>query len=221
MATASLDPKQVLSALSRLRDSQTGVFGANGHHFELNPPLAEKAVLSFEHQHRISLPDDYRQFITWIGDGGAGPYYGVFPLGQMDGLGESLKPWHESDGFVGTLSEPFLFLDAWNDLRGKPEEELTKTDEHEYERQLDEFESVYWGSALMNGAIPICHKGCALRIWLVVCGPEAGHLWYDGRADYSGLSPLCSRGGSRATFGAWYREWLEDALAGIATAKRR
>jgi len=50
--------------------------------------------------------------------------------------------------------------------------------------------------------------------------PEAGHLWYDGRADYIGLSPLCSRDGSRATFSACYREWLEDAAAGIATAMR-
>jgi hypothetical protein len=212
MTQASLDPKQVLSALRRLRESQTEVFGANGHHFVLNPKLTEDAALSFEDHHGISLPGDYRHFITRIGNGGAGPYYGVFPLGEMDGLGESLKPWHESDGFVGTLSKPFLFRDAWNDLGGKPAEGLMKTDEHEYERQLDEFENVYWGSALMNGAIPICHEGCALRIWLIVCGPEAGHLWYDGRADYSGLSPLCSRDGSRATFGAWYREWLQDAL---------
>jgi hypothetical protein len=219
-AVKELDSAKVLSAINRLRASRPDVFGADGHGFVLNPPLCETDVQAFEHQHRISLPDDYRQFITRIGNGGAGPYYGVFPLGQMDGLGESLKPWQEADGFVGVLSEPFLFRDAWNDLRRKPAKELMKTDEHEYERQLDEFESVYWGSAPMNGAIPICHEGCALRIWIVLCGPEAGHLWYDGRADYTGLSPLFSRDGSRAMFGGWYREWLEDALTGTAPAKR-
>jgi len=220
MSIASLDRIEVLSALSRLRHSHAKVFGANGHKFVLNPPAAEGDVISFERQHRVRLPDDYRYFISQIGNGGAGPYYGVFPLGQMDGLGESLNSWQESDGFVGRLSEPFSLQNAWNDLTGKPAEELMAIDEQEYERQLDKFESLYWGSVLMNGAIPICHEGCALRIWLVVCGSEAGHLWYDGRADYTGLSPLRSRDGSQATFGIWYREWLEDALAGIAAAKR-
>ncbi|MCA9112451.1 MAG: SMI1/KNR4 family protein [Planctomycetaceae bacterium] len=34
----------------------------------------------FQRRHGILLPDDYREFITEIGDGGAGPYYGVKPL---------------------------------------------------------------------------------------------------------------------------------------------
>jgi hypothetical protein len=64
----------------------------------------------------------------------------------------------------------------------------------------------------MNGAIPICHEGCALRIWLVVSGSQAGYLWRDSRADYAGLTPLCLRNGTGATFSSWYNEWLEAAL---------
>ena len=51
-----------------------------------------------------------------------------------------------------------------------PSSELQLTDEHEYERQYDEFEKRYWDSSRVNGAIPICEIGCALRIWLVVTG---------------------------------------------------
>ena len=64
----------------------------------------------------------------------------------------------------------------------------------------------------MNGAMPICHKGRALRVWLVITGPESGQLWEDGRADYTGLFPLLLKDGSRATFSSWYGEWLVDAL---------
>jgi len=93
-----------------------------------------------------------------------------------------------------------------------PSSELQLTDEHEYERQYDEFEKRYWDSSRVNGAIPICEIGCALRIWLVVTGSVAGHLGHDGRADYTGLGPLLLADGSRATFSLWYAEWLEKDM---------
>jgi hypothetical protein len=55
------------------------VFGVIGHHFVLNPPLTEAEVVAFEQGHQVRLPPDYRHFLTSIGNGGAGPYYGVFP----------------------------------------------------------------------------------------------------------------------------------------------
>jgi hypothetical protein len=176
--------------------------------------LAEGDVLAFERGHNVRLPTEYRHFLTAVGNGGAGPYYGIFPLGKMDGLGGSIESWTE--GFIGVLAEPFLFTDDWNDLQEMPSDELRQADEQEYERRLDQFESRYWGSSLMNGAIPICHEGCALRVWLVVTGPQAGHLWHDGRSDYSGLKPLRLADGSRATFSTWYGEWLEDALRQVS-----
>jgi hypothetical protein len=43
-------------------------------------------------------------------------------------------------------------------------------------------------------------------------GEQAGHLWLDRRADDNGISPLISNNNLRATFSAWYQEWLDDAL---------
>jgi hypothetical protein len=93
-----------------------------------------------------------------------------------------------------------------------PSSKLQQTDEQEYERQYEEFEKRYWDSSLVNGAIPICEIGYALRIWVVLTGALAGHLWRDGRADNSGLTPLQVADGSMATFSVWYVEWLEDAI---------
>jgi hypothetical protein len=64
----------------------------------------------------------------------------------------------------------------------------------------------------MNGAIPICRKGCALRVLLITAGEESGYLWEDCRADYTGLSPVVLQDGSRVTFSSWYTDWLADAL---------
>jgi hypothetical protein len=89
-------------------------------------------------------------------------------------------------------------------LQGMPNDELPQSDEQEDERQFDEFDRRYWDSSLVNGAIPICHEACALRIWLVLTGQLAGHLWRDTRADHTGLAPLRLADGSPATFSLWY-----------------
>jgi hypothetical protein len=207
---SEFDPPQVRRVLRRLSISQPNIFGADGHHFKLASPLSESAATAFEHHHNILLPRDYRDFITQISNGGPGPYYGIFPLGQMDDTGGTLQAW--PDGFVGILAEPFPHRDAWNDLSGMPAGDLLSTDESEYWRRLEVFEKKYWGPSVTNGAIPICHEGCALRIWLVITGEEAGHLWEDRRAESTGLLPVVLKNGSRATFSAWYAEWLADAL---------
>ncbi|MFC7246025.1 HEAT repeat domain-containing protein [Catellatospora aurea] len=58
------------------------VFGVEAHGFQLNPPLAEETVTLFESDHGVDLPEAYRRFVTRLGDGGAGPDYGLLPLGD-------------------------------------------------------------------------------------------------------------------------------------------
>ena len=130
----------------------------------------------------------------------------------MDDVGAELKTWTEGDGFVGILSQPFQFDEPWNDLTGRPEFD-PEEDEEKYDEDMNTFEERYWSGSLMNGAIPIWHRGCALRLWLVVTGNQAGHVWRDGRADYTGLSPLLTKSGLRATFSSWYSDWLEEVRA--------
>ena len=204
---ANLDPNYINESLQRLFAANVDIFGANDHRFQFNPPLSDAVVGEFERRHRVSLPSEYRHFITEIGNGGAGPYYGVFPLGQMDGLGNDFQAWQENDGFVGILSAPFPLSSSWNDLQAKPSDEDLEKDEERYGRELDQF-----ASSLTNGALPICHGGCALRIWLVICGSQTGYLWRDARSEYGGLRPLRTAEDKPATFSAWYTEWLEAAL---------
>lgn len=206
-----MEMERIREDLGRLRKRGISpeVFGAEAHEFRLNPPLAESDVVAFEAAHRTKLPEEYRQFLLTVGNGGAGPYYGLFRLGEMDD-GFSHAPWVEGE-FVGNLAAPFPHRAAWNDLSGEPD--YDDCDEEGFERSLDEFEARYFDSKLVDGAVPVCHRGCALRQWLVVTGPEAGNVWCDDRADRRGLYPLALPGTERVTFYEWYRGWLDEVLA--------
>ena len=208
----------IQDGLRRLREAAVplNVFGAEAHGFRTHPPLSEQIVRAFEVRHRITLPPEYRGFLLHVGNGSAGPAYGLFKLGEVDdGFGH--KSWTEDGGFVGVLSRPFPHTGPWNDLSEEPAYDESRANdprwEEEYERQRDAWEDrVYWNPANVNGAVPICHLGCALRQWLVVTGPEAGHVWDDDRADHGGLQPAQQLGLERITFLQWYRSWLDEAL---------
>ncbi|HEY9871172.1 MAG TPA: hypothetical protein V6D08_18555 [Candidatus Obscuribacterales bacterium] len=208
------DLERVRSALMQLQQSphRLRVFGSESHGFRLNPPLTGREVQQFEYAHDVVLPVDYRAFLIQVANGGAGPYHGLFKLGEMDDSHGHAR-WRENEGLIGTLSKPFPHSEPWNDLNGLPDEDGDET-------AWKAFDARYRSAENVNGAIPICHRGCALRQWLVVTGPEAGHVWCDDRADYKGLYPLLQHDQKRVTFLSWYRTWLDDVLRQLQAADR-
>jgi hypothetical protein len=172
----------------------------------------------FEKTHRIRLPEDYRMFITELGNGGAGPYYGVFPFGEHD-YGHDYCTW-ELGGLVGDLSAAFPHETAWNAsdslwLSWKDATENMSLDEEDrWMAARDEaLEEHYWNPKVMAGAIPICNVGCARRQWLVVNGGQKGLVWGDDRADEYGIYPLLDERGEALTFSEWYMDWMSDPEA--------
>jgi len=210
--TAPAAIQEVIADLRRLESAKVAVFGSDVHQFRLLPPLPISQIERFERQHRIRLPEDYREFLLFAGRGGAGPFYGLFEFHHMDDA-HGMKRWEAGDTFVGSLATPFRYADAWNDLTGRPDDSLIDANQDEYDRQCEAFEKRYWFP--IDGAIPICHCGCALRQWLVVSGREAGEVWGDDRADYAGLYPIRTQDEERVRFRQWYRDWLDSALKAI------
>ena len=148
--------------------------------------------------------------MTEIGNGGAGPCYGVLPFGKDD----DDRAW-EGGGLVGNPSKPFQHTTSWNlpdsFWDGEPDCPPDASIE-EQDRLMEawdrELEAHYWNPAIMDGAIPICHKGCALRQWLVIHGEQRGLIWDDHRADNAGIAPTLSESGEPLTFADWYLGWL-------------
>lgn len=212
-----------LRTLARL-DLDCACFGAKGHWYELNPPLPEEEVALMEAKHRCRFPQEYRQFITEIGNGGAGPAYGVFPLGQQD-HGHDLSNWEDGYKLIGDLSKPFPLERSWNlphsfweQQPDPPEGTPIEDEDRMWEAWNTRLENEYYAPRLTDGAIPICHEGCALRNWLVVTGPLAGTVWRDLRADNGGIHPFLKDDGTPMGFYDWYLDWLHSNLRKVAAS---
>jgi hypothetical protein len=213
-----LDRPALVSLLDELdrRDQQRRLFGSNGHQYQLRAPLPNPVIEAFERRHGIALPQDYKWFITEVGDGGAGPYYGVLPFGYQDGL-RDYCPW-EDGHLVGDFSKPFPHVTAWNlpdsfwENQPNPSPDTPiEVEDRLMEAWDKELEEKYWNPSLVNGALPICHLGCALRQWLIVNGEQRGYVWGDDRVDNKGLNPIRDEAGRPMTFSDWYLAWLYDA----------
>ena len=212
------DKSTVISMLADLkrRDPHFEVFGADAHRYELNPPLPVQQVAAFETQHRVKLPEDYRRFITEIGNGGAGPYYGVFRFGEHDD-GDDFRPW-DGGYLVGDLSAEFPHQEEWNlpaafwARMPHPGPDIPVDEEDRMmEAWVKELDENYWNPEIMRGAIPICHLGCAIRHWLVIHGRQRGFVWADDRVDNRGIAPL-KTDSRQLTFADWYTMWLRHPL---------
>ena len=203
-------PAEVRALVERLHAaaSARSIFGANGHGFELNDPISERELVGWERGHGIELPAEYRAYLLELANGGAGPFYGLFPLGMWDGGGRELDSFDDS---LGDVAAPFPHRDAWN-LPADRFEQPDFEDDDEEDAWNVKLDSEYWVPSLVNGAIWISHHGCALRTLLVVTGIERGNVWADRRADYSGIAPHVSSDGRHLGFGEWYVAWLEECV---------
>ncbi|MEZ6143365.1 MAG: SMI1/KNR4 family protein [Zavarzinella sp.] len=217
MATP-FDKSTVTCMLADLKCKDPGfkVFGSTVHRYELNPPLPIQQIQEFEAKYGVKLPEDYREFITEIGNGGAGPYYGVFRFGEHDDF-RDFQSW-EGGYLVGDLSAEFQHQMEWNlptSFWAKLPDPGPSTPIEEEDRMMEEWDKElnehYWNPKIMNGAIPICHLGCAIRHWLVINGPQKGFVWADERVDDLGISPLRSDS-KQMTFSDWYMSWLRSPL---------
>ncbi len=126
----------------RRADPNPEIFGASHHQWQLNAPASEDEIAGFERNHGVELPREYRRFLREVGNGGAGPYYGVLPLGEPS-----------ADDAMGELRLPFPHVSAWND----PPASNSQDDDDRY-----------FDAALVNGAIPIAHQGCGYIDLLVI-----------------------------------------------------
>lgn len=75
-----IDAKKKVRLFEKLDDADM-VFGANtrgwGHKYKIYPVMVEQEILTIEKEKNISLPEEFRFYLSFFGTGGAGPDYGV------------------------------------------------------------------------------------------------------------------------------------------------
>jgi hypothetical protein len=183
-----LDRTEVIDRLDFLRrtDPKFARFGAAKHRYLLNPPLPESEVTEFEARHGVLLPVDYRAFLLDVGDGGAGPSYGVYRLDRSDLYPGD--PQRREELLPGFLAVAFPHAQSWNDPPDRS----------------PEAEEKYFDSALIRGSLSLSPQGCGYMVRLVLNGPQRGTLWEDGRCSDAGITPFAP------SFTTWYQGWLDD-----------
>lgn len=159
-----MDLLKNLEKLKKL-DYNYSVFGSSTHRYHLNTPLSEKYLSKFEAIHNIRLPNDYRFFLNNIGNGIAGPSYGLTPLEEYF----STRKYRIEIG-SDFLSIPFPYS------RNNPYKYVDESDE-----------SIIYG---LTGTITLCHHGCGYYDMLIVAGEEKGTVWLDATCSDGGINRI-------------------------------
>lgn len=162
----------------------------------------------------MTLPADYVAFLMQVGNGGAGPFYGLEPI--QDTLYDDL--YHKRPDALLNPGKPFLHTEPWN-LEFQPSADYDENKD-EYEEERKKFEEIYYEKEQMNGVLAICNFGCAVSLNLVVNGQEYGHIWTDDRGSENGIYPSDELGNKdRITFLDWYELWLDNSINEIITTQ--
>lgn len=207
--------EEIKHKLTQLADADPNLkaFGSQKHKYTLNPCLNESQVQAIEQQYNFKLPDIYRRFITEVGNGGAGPYYGLKPL--EDSFPKRLMerdPDMVSKPF--TLTEPIFALQS---CVGSPDLDdyfkRIETDEDYYDRIM-ECVRQYSKPEYSQGAILLSDYGDGVLFIMAVNGPESGNVWIDEMVNLAGFFPMApeDKPAIRTNFLDWYENWLDLSL---------
>lgn len=189
---------RIAEKLRRAREMDAQPFGVESHGMRLHPPIALDELAAIEARLGVALPEEYRGFIIRIGDGGAGPAYGMFTLDKA--LRET-----GVDRVPELLATPFCHVDCYNPYEDPVWNAFwDRVDEG----GVGDEERRIFGIREMEGALQLCHEGCGYMHFLVVSGPQRGRMWMDGRCSDYGFSPF------NVTFLEWYERWIDDVLHG-------
>jgi HEAT repeat protein len=180
---------RILQKLEQVRSRQLTCYGSDSHGFHLKAPLAEAEVQAFEAKQQIRLPEDYRIFLTRAGNGGAGPYNGIFPL----------KEWEDfADWVVDDRPETFLTLPS------PLYPEMSRTED--WKEKLREASP--YDISPYQGTLSLGSQGCSYAMQLIVSGSCRGRVVYVD-ADHS--PPYVVH---ETNFLSWYERWLDELLQG-------
>jgi len=159
----------------------------------VRPPIAESEVAKFEAEFGVPLPEDYRDFLIHIANGGSEPCR-LVPL-----AGWSWSYWIDNPK-PSMVSEPCIITpetcshgEYWVEHANVPD----------WEARWDRNE---WSP--MVGTIAIAEIGCGLFFSMIMTGPFRGRIFSWG--DHALLPPYVY---PETSFSEWFEKCLDATLA--------
>lgn len=195
--------KEVLRILSQAQkiDKKFEMFGTSTHKYKLNPPIQASFVRSIEEKYGFTLPEDYFHFITEVGDGGAGPDYGIqsFTKFLTEGVDSYSKRYWEEYHY--SLAKPFVPRTMIAD----EVEEFSIATKEAYERNPNNYfiyeendETKFCDTA---GFYTLGTHGCQWDFGLIITGDKRGQVF-----DTDNEGAYCFVANS---FTEFYQKWLD------------
>lgn len=186
---------------ARAIDSQCELFGTTKHKYQLNPPIRTSFVRTLEEKYGFALPDDYFRFITEIGDGGAGPDYGIEPFADLVKKSQNQYAEEYQEDYRNSLRNAFA-------PRPMLEDELKNfaiATQAAYEQNPDKY-FVYEKTnddvlCDLNGFYVLGTQGCQWDFGLITTGEMRGKVFV---TDNEGAYCLVAN-----SFEEFYQNWLD------------
>ena len=144
--------------------------------------MPEGVIATLERAKGIALPDEYREFLLRIGNGGNGPpYYGLARVGEV--ADDMTNAEQEIFSSLSRVARPFPFTQTWC----WEEDEICREGTSE---------QVY------DGSIYLGNDGCGQYWLLIVTGAERGKVWMICGEGICPTSP-------KRDFLTWMEDWLD------------
>lgn len=199
-----LNRESIIEILNKAHqiDSECELFGASRHQYKLNPPISVSYVHDVEERYGFELPEDYFRFITEIGDGGAGPDYGITEFTYLMRKGSSPGVDKFLEAYRYSLAKPFTPRPLKAD---ELEEYAAIATKEAYERDPDKYFVYNKAEARdlcdTDGFYVLGTRGCQWDFGLITAGERRGQVF-----DTDNEGGYCFQAGS---FEEFYRNWLE------------
>lgn len=216
--------RAVLDTASRW-DMDLAQFACWSHAHLFNPVLPLEELEAWEELMGVTLPEDYRAYLTQLGNGGAGPAYGLYPLSlPKDEFARLLRRpciysedqeekfqdvvshfvrWEDFDDDWSLYLDYFPETPAWKDQRWQNEHRK------EWGNELDRLIDQTIVFPLINhGQYQITNEGCSGDIYIILNGSHRGYVHCcttDCDSDLAFPKPR--------TFAHYKSKWLQRTFA--------
>lgn len=192
---------------ARRMDPKLELFGVSDHQYRLGSPVDLSFVLSIEEEYHFRFPEDYVQFITEVGDGGAGPGYGLYPFSYYRTEAKSDKEAKARETYLHRLGRELKLLPVepeWLEDFCISKEDYKKNPEKYFQGSSESFD---WHDGVLYGPYGFFHlgtHGCWRDFGLITAGERYGQVFI---YDAEGAFELAA-----SSFQAFYQDWLDYIL---------
>lgn len=174
------------------KDTAFLVFGASSHQYKVDRKLTQKELTQWQVENQVTLPESYAQFLTEVGNGGAGPYYGLYSIGKAASYTAS-HALHSK-----CVLYPEMTKEDWNHLI----EPLIRDED------ISDLEYEAARERVLGGMLCIGTQGCEYDMYLILEGTYRGKVVYT--SDFHPDHPFFFV--YEEHFLDWYERWLDEII---------